>query len=95
MISALESEGTDALSKDIMRYLDERDQRIAEDPEYAQALEELNQRIEDEARARLQALDDRRALRRAGLKSVDDVDDDDFDDYEDDEDGPEIIYVRD
>ncbi|WP_027589021.1 Obg family GTPase CgtA [Pseudomonas sp. RL] len=95
VISALESEGTDALSKDIMRYLDERDQRIAEDPEYAQALEELNQRIEDEARARLQALDDRRALRRAGLKSVDDVDDDDFDDYEDDEDGPEIIYVRD
>lgn len=95
VISALESEGTDALSKDIMRYLDERDLRIAEEPEYAQALEELNQRIEDEARARLQALDDRRALRRAGLKSIDDVDDDDFDDYEDDEDGPEIIYVRD
>ena len=95
VISALESEGTDALSKDIMRYLDERDLRIAEDPEYAQSLEELNQRIEDEARARLQALDDRRALRRAGLKSVDDLDDDDFDDYEDDEDGPEIIYVRD
>ena len=95
VISALESEGTDALSKDIMRYLDERDLRIAEDPEYAQALEELNQRIEGEARARLQALDDRRALRRAGLKSVDDLDDDDFDDYEDDEDGPEIIYVRD
>ncbi|HTO19464.1 MAG TPA: Obg family GTPase CgtA [Pseudomonas sp.] len=95
VISALESEGTDALSKDIMRYLDERDLRIAEDPEYAQALEELNQRIEDEARARLQALDDRRALRRAGLKSIDDLDDDDFDDYKDDEDGPEIIYVRD
>ena len=94
VISALESEGTDALSKDIMRYLDERDLRIAEEPEYAQALEELNQRIEDEARARLQALDDRRALRRAGLKSIDDMDDDDFDDYEDDEDGPEIIYVR-
>lgn len=94
VVSALEREGTEALSKDIMRYLEERDLRIAEDPEYAQALEELNQRIEDEARARLQALDDRRALRRAGLKSVDDVDDDDFDDYEDDEDGPEIIYVR-
>ncbi|HLT05049.1 MAG TPA: Obg family GTPase CgtA [Pseudomonas sp.] len=94
VISALESEGTEALSKDIMRYLDERDRRIAEEPEFAQALAELDQRIEDEARARLQALDDRRALRRAGLKSVDDVDDDDFDDYEEDEDGPEIIYVR-
>src|SRR5690554_963938 len=94
VISALESEGTEALSKDIMRYLEERDRRIEEDPEFAEALAELDQRIEDEARARLQELDDRRALRRAGLKSVDDVDDDDFDDYEDDEDGPEIIYVR-
>ena len=38
----------------------------------------------------------KRALRKAGLKSVDDVgDDDDWDDFEDDEDGPEIIYVRD
>ncbi|GGK01838.1 Obg family GTPase CgtA [Pseudomonas matsuisoli] len=96
VISALEREGTEALSQDIMRYLDERTLRIAEEPEYAEAVAELDQRIEDEARARLQALDDRRALRRSGLKSVDDVSDDDFDDDDfDDEDGPEIIYVRD
>jgi len=93
VISALEREGTEALSQAIMRYLDERALRIGEDPEYAESLAELDQRIEDEARARLQALDDQRALRRAGLKNVEDADDD-FDDDEDDGDGPEIIYVR-
>jgi GTP-binding protein len=96
VISALEREGTEALSQAIMRYMDERAERIEEDAEYAAELAELDRRIEDEARARLQALDDKRALRRAGLKSVDDIgDDDDWDDFEDDEDGPEIIYVRD
>ncbi|MBA1212579.1 Obg family GTPase CgtA [Pseudomonas oryzihabitans] len=92
VISALEREGTEQLCQAIMQYLDERSLRIAEDPTYAEALEELDQRIEDEARARLQALDDQRALRRSGVKAVDDADDD-FDD-EDDGDGPEIFYVR-
>ena len=96
VISALEREGTEALAQAIMRYMDERDERMAEEPAFAEAMIGLNQRIEDEARARLQALDDKRALRRAGLKSIDDIgDDDDWDDFEDDEDGPEIIYVRD
>ena len=96
VISALEREGTEALSQAIMRYLDERDLRIAEDPAYAEALAELDERIEGEARARLQALDDRRALRRAGVRSVDDLSDEDWgDDFLDEEDGPEIIYVRD
>lgn len=93
VISALEREGTEELSQAIMRYLDERALRLSEEPAYAEALAELDQRIEDEARARLQALDDQRALRRAGLKNVEESDDD-FDDDEDDGDGPEIIYVR-
>ena len=93
VISALEREGTEALSQEIMRYLDERALRMAEDSAYAEALSELDQRIEDEARARLQALDDQRALRRAGLKSAGTEDDDDFEDDEDDGDGPEIFYV--
>ncbi|MOA12737.1 GTPase Obg [compost metagenome] len=76
-----------------MKYLDERALRMEEEPAYAEALAELDQRIEDEARARLQALDDARALRRAGLKSADDLDDDDDFDDEDDGDGPEIFYV--
>ncbi|MFC5697920.1 Obg family GTPase CgtA [Pseudomonas sp. GCM10022186] len=92
VISALEREGTEALSQEIMRYLDERTLRMEEEPEYAEQLAELDQRIEDEARARLQAMDDQRALRRAGLKGAAADDDDDFDD-EDDGDGPEIFYV--
>ncbi|MGE4475795.1 MAG: Obg family GTPase CgtA [Stutzerimonas sp.] len=88
VISALEREGTEELSQAIMRYLDERALRMAEEPAYAEQLAELDRQIEDEARARLQELDDQRALRRAGVKAVDEVDDDD------DEDGAEIFYVR-
>lgn len=94
VISALEREGTEELSQAIMRYLDERALRMAEEPAYAEQLAELDRQIEDEARARLQELDDQRALRRAGVKAVDEVDDDDFDDDDDDEDGAEIFYVR-
>lgn len=93
MISALDGEGTKELAQAMMRYLEERDQRISEDAEYAEYLSDLDQRIEDEGRARLQALDDQRALRRAGVQSVDDVEED-FDDDDDDEGGAEIIYVR-
>ena len=95
VISAISRDGTERISRDIMHYLEVRAERIAEDPVFAEELAELDQRIEDEARARLQALDDQRALRKSGVRSVDDVDeDDDFFDEEDD-DGPEIIYVRD
>ena len=95
MISALDGEGTKELAQAMMRYLEERDLRIAEDKEYAEYLLDLDQRIEDEGRARLQALDDKRALRRAGVKAIEDVEDDFDEDYdEDDEDGAEIIYVN-
>lgn len=94
VISALERDGTEELSQAIMRYLDERTLCIAEEPAYAEALAELDQQIEDEARARLQELDDQRALRRAGVKAAADVDDEGFDDDDDDEGGAEIFYVR-
>lgn len=92
IISASERQGTEELAQAVMRYLDERTLRIEEDPVYAAYMKDLNQRIDDEARARLQALDDARALRRSGLKAAEEDFDDDWDD--DDEDGPEIIYVR-
>ncbi|TBU92942.1 Obg family GTPase CgtA [Phytopseudomonas dryadis] len=96
VISALAREGTDQLCYDIMNYLEARAERIQENPDFAAEVAELDQRIEDEARAQLQALDDQRALRRSGVKAVGSVEDDDgFWDEEDDEDGPEIIYVRD
>lgn len=95
VISALDGEGTKELAQAMMRYLEERDQRIAEDKEYAEYLADLDQRIEDEGRARLQELDDKRALRRAGVKAAEDSDDEFDEDYdEDDEDAAEIIYVN-
>lgn len=90
VISASERMGTAELAKDVMNWLDEREHRLVEDEEYAEEMVELDQRIEDEARAHIQALDDRRALRKQGI-STDDLDDDDD---EDDEDGPEIFYVH-
>ncbi|MNQ68863.1 GTPase Obg [compost metagenome] len=96
VISALARQGTDQLCYDIMDFLEARAERIQENPEFAAELAELDTRIEDEARAQLQKLDDKRALRRSGVKAVGDVEEDDsFWDEEDDEDGPEIIYVRD
>jgi GTP-binding protein len=96
VVSALARQGTGKLCYDIMDFLEARAERIQENPEFAAELAELDTRIEDEARAQLQALDDKRALRRSGVKAVGDVDEDDsFWDEEDDEDGPEIIYVRD
>lgn len=97
LISAISRQGTEQISHDLMRYLEDRADRLAADPAYAAELADLDQRIEDEARAQLQALDDARTLRRTGVKSVADAsdDDDDFWGEEDDEDGPEIIYVRD
>lgn len=91
VISAAERQGTEELAKAVMNWLDEREHRIEDDEEYAQAMAELDKAIEEEARAHIQELDDRRALRKQGL--LNEEDEDDFDD-EDDEDGPEIIYVR-
>ncbi|RHW22934.1 Obg family GTPase CgtA [Pseudomonas jilinensis] len=94
VISAADRQGTDELAQAAMNWLEERERLMAEDEEYAAAMADMDQAIEDEARAHIQALDDRRALRKQGL--LKDEDDDDFDDDDDDdgEDGPEIIYVR-
>ncbi len=55
VISAIASEGTERLTRDIMRYLEDRLDRLANDPAYADELRELDQRIEDEARAHVVA----------------------------------------
>ncbi|GGD04867.1 Obg family GTPase CgtA [Halopseudomonas salina] len=91
VISASERQGTDELAKEVMNWLDERTLRMQEDEEYAAEVRALDQQIEDEARAHIQNLDDRKALRKQGLLNEDDDADDDD---EDDEDGPEIIYVH-
>ena len=90
VISASERQGTQELAKEVMNWLDERELRLEEDEDYAAAMTELDQSIEEEARAHIQELDDRRARKKAGLAD----EDDDFDDDEDDEDGAEVFYVR-
>lgn len=90
VVSALQRQGTEQLAQDIMHYLDERARRSAEDENFAQACTDLDERIQNEARARLQGLDDQRALRRAAAKKQST---DDFDGHDDE--GPEVIYVRD
>ena len=92
VISASERQGTAELAKAVMNWLDERENRLKDDEEYAAEQAVLDQQIEDEARAHIQALDDRRALRKQGIAL--EGEDDDEDDDEDDEDGPEIFYVH-
>ena len=92
VISASERQGTAELAKAVMNWLDERVRLIEDDEEYAAEVAALDQLIEDEARSHIQALDDRRALRKQGI--VVDGEDEGDDDEGDDEDGPEIFYVH-
>jgi GTPase len=86
-ISAIKSEGTDALCGDLMSYLEERREMEAADPELAQQELELQARMQEEARQRIAEL---RARRRAGPAEEEQQDDDDWD--EDDYD-VDVEYV--
>jgi GTP-binding protein len=80
-ISAIRSEGTDALCGDLMRYLEECREREVADPEAAKAERETQSAMQAEARQRIAEL--RRGRGPAG-------DDDDFDEDEFD---VEVEYV--
>ena len=78
-IAAIRGEGTDALCGDLMTYLEECRARELADPELAEAERQLQSRMQEEARQRI---DDLRAKRRRGdtvEEDDDDFDDDDFD----------------
>lgn len=94
VISASERQGTAELAKAVMNWLDERVRLIEDDEEYAAEVAALDQQIEDEARSHIQALDDRRALRKQGIVVDGENEGDDDDEEGDDEDGPEIFYVH-
>ena len=94
VISASERQGTAELAKAVMNWLDERVRLIEDDEEYAAEVAALDQLIEDEARSHIQALDDRRALRKQGIVVDGENEGDDDDEDGDDEDGPEIFYVH-
>ncbi|MFV8818471.1 Obg family GTPase CgtA [Haliea sp. E17] len=75
-ISAIKGEGTDVLCGDLMRHLEELQEREAADPELAEAEREAQLRMQAEARERIAEL---RAARRRPAKGDSDDDDDDWD----------------
>ena len=84
-IAAIRGQGTDALCGDLMTYLEECRAREMADPELAEMERELQTRMQDEARQRIEGL---RALRRQEAQDARDDSDDDFDD-----DDVEVEYV--
>ena len=84
-ISAIKGEGTDTLCGDLMSYLEELREREAADPELAEADVRLQQRMQEEARQRIEEL---RSQRRRGPE----VEEED-DDWDDDEYDVDVEYV--
>ncbi len=73
-ISALAADGTEALCARIMAHIEAQRRREEEDPELAAAEQELQQRMQAEARERIAALAEARRLARKGLVTADDGD---------------------
>jgi GTP-binding protein len=76
-IAAISAQGTATLCGDLMNYLDECRAREAADPELARAEQELQSRMQEEARQRIEDL--RASLRERSEDDDDDFDDDDYD----------------
>ncbi|MDC0663040.1 Obg family GTPase CgtA [Marinobacter sp. SS21] len=85
-ISALSGEGTKPLTQAVMRWIEERAELEAQNPEVAEQERARRAQMDEEARARIEA--DREA-RRADRKN----DDDDDDDFDDDDYDVEVVYA--
>lgn len=85
-ISAANGVGTQDLVFAIMNYLEELNERMESDPEFAEQEKAARKRLEEEARRKIQEYKaERRRLRQAEGAQVDDEDDDDHD--------VEVIYA--
>jgi GTP-binding protein len=76
-IAAISAQGTATLCGDLMNYLDECRAREAADPELAREEQELQSRMQEEARQRIEDL--RASLRERSDDEDDDFDEDDYD----------------
>ncbi|MDX1757261.1 MAG: GTPase ObgE [Marinobacter sp.] len=83
-ISALSGEGTKALSQAVMRWIEARAEEEAQNPEMAERERVRRERMDEEARARLEV---EREARRAARKNDDD------DDFDDDDHDVEVVYA--
>ncbi len=85
IISALTGEGTKPLTQAIMRWIEERAEEEAQDPEAAKLEQEQRARMDEEARNHI---DSERQARREARK-----DDDNDDDFDDDDYDVEVVYA--
>ena len=81
-VSALNKEGLEALTWDIMRWIDEKAEAEANDEELADMEAGLKEAMQHEARVRLEEYKAARKNRRAQGEDLDDDDDFDEDDYD-------------
>lgn len=86
-ISAIQSEGTQALCQDIMNHIEQCRCEEAENPEAAERERQIKVAMEEEARACIQAHHEARARRKAAAK------DDDDDDFDNDDYDVDVEYV--
>lgn len=86
VISAMAKQGTDELARDLMNWLEQRNEALAENPELQEADEDAREQVETEARERIEMLSARRRAERAAAKAAA-ADDDDDDDYD-----VEVVY---
>jgi GTP-binding protein len=90
-ISAISKDGTQQIAFDIMSFLDERAEAMADNPELIEAEEAHRNLVEEEARERMEDLANRRAEERAARKAAKKAAEED--DEDDDGEGPEFIYT--
>lgn len=86
-ISAISSDGTGVLVKEIQTFLDDRIYAIEEDPSILEQEHAIREQIDVEARARIEEL---RLSRRNNAKAADELDDD----FDDDDYDVEVEWVR-
>ena len=85
-ISAINRDGTFQLSCDIMERIEERRRLALEDDDYAEQLLQERELVEQEARERIEELQERHRQERAARKAEAEDDDDDYD--------VEVVYTR-
>jgi GTPase len=89
-ISAIAAQGTQSLCGDMMRYLEQCRAAEAEDPELLERERETQNRMQEEARMRIEGL---RAARRKEAQAARAGSDDDDDDFDDDDYDVEVEYA--
>ena len=92
-IAAISRQGVEPICGDIMNYLEERREREMDDPELAAVESDIQSRMQEESRLRIQELAAaRKAARLLAAERGEEFDDDSDDDWEDDDDDVEVVY---